>query len=152
MTSEEPLPDRCGAQCRDGGYCTQYPVQGMDRCRMHGGTQPTGQDSPNFEHGAYSDHMKLDLTESEREAFDELVESLEDPEKTLDAIRQLAAEALLKYKRSADQRFLREFRQLADTFNMAPNEDSVEITGDGGGPLDVVINEEVVETEFEDES
>ena len=130
MTSEEPQPERCAAQCRDGGYCTQYPVDGSERCRMHGGTQPTGVDSPNFEHGAYSKHMRSDLTEAEKEAFDELTESLEDPEQTLDAIRELAAEALLKYKRSADQRFLREFRQLADTFNLAPNQDRLEVEAD----------------------
>lgn len=39
MPSDEPLDDRCGAECRSGsGYCTQYPVNGSDRCRMHGGT------------------------------------------------------------------------------------------------------------------
>mgnify|MGYP000061893048 CR=1 FL=1 len=146
MTTDEPLPDRCGAECRDGGYCENYPVQGAERCRMHGGTQPTGADSPNFEHGAYSDHMQSDLTESEREAYEELVDALEDPDQALDAIRELAAEALLKYKRSADQRFLREFRQLADTFNLAPNEDVHELTGDGGGALDVSISREVVDS------
>ena len=152
MTSEKPLPDRCGAQCRDGGYCTQYPVQGSERCRMHGGSSLTGADNPAYKHGAYSKYMRSDLTEAEREAYDELVDALEDPDEALGAIRELAAEALLKYKRSADERFLREFRQLADTFNLAPNEDVHELTGDGGGPLEVVINEEVVETAFEDES
>lgn len=130
MTSNEPEPDRCGAKCRDGGYCTQYPVQGGERCRMHGGTQPTGTDSPNYKHGAYSKHLRSDLTDSERAAYEDLVDALEDPESTLDAIRELAAEALLKYKRSADERFLREFRQLADTFNLAPNADQVELEAD----------------------
>ena len=130
MTSDEPLPDRCGAECRDGGYCTQYPVDGAERCRMHGGTQPTGADSPNYKHGAYSKHLRSDLTEAEREAYGDLVEAFEDPDQTLDAIRELAAEVLLKYKRSADERFLREFRQLADTFNLAPNADQVELDAD----------------------
>lgn len=130
MTSEQPLPDRCGAECRDGGYCTQYPVQGRERCRMHGGASPTGEANPAYKHGAYSEHMRSDLTESELEAYEELVGALEDPDEALDAIRELAAEALLKYKRSADQRFLREFRQLADTFNLAPNADQVELDAD----------------------
>jgi hypothetical protein len=38
MPSDEPLPDRCGATCKQGGYCTQYPVTDAERCRMHGGT------------------------------------------------------------------------------------------------------------------
>lgn len=97
---------------------------------MHGGTQPTGRDSPNFKHGAYSKQLRADLTDAEQEAYGDLVAAFEDPEETLDAIRELAAEVLLKYKRSADQRFLREFRQLADTFNLAPNADQVELDAD----------------------
>lgn len=117
------------------GYCNSKAGAGTDhlgdgRCRWHGGTQPTGKDSPNYKHGAYSKHMRSDLTEPERAAYEELVDSLEDPEQTLDAIRELAAEALLKYKRSADERFLREFRQLADTFNLAPNEQRLEVEAD----------------------
>mgnify|MGYP006897005043 CR=1 FL=1 len=133
MTSDEPLPDRCGAQCRDNGYCENYPVDGAERCRMHGGTQPTGPDSPNYQHGAYTEHLVSDLTPDEQEAFEDLVGALEDPEEALATIRELAAEALMKYKRSGDQRFLREYRQLADTFNLAPNEETIEHTGDGGG-------------------
>lgn len=68
MTSEDPLPDRCGAECRDGGYCTQYPVEGSDRCRMHGGTQPKGMDSPNAVHGLRSDY----LNEEDLEIYDEV--------------------------------------------------------------------------------
>lgn len=105
---------------------------------MHGGTQPTGRDSPNYKHGAFSKHLRSDLTESERAAFDDLVDDLEDPEKSLDAIRRVAAEALMKYKRSADSRFLREFRQIADTFNLAPNEDRVELDADLGVRSEVV--------------
>jgi hypothetical protein len=43
MPSPEPLAGRCGAQTRDGGYCTQWPVGGCEygkRCRMHGGRLP----------------------------------------------------------------------------------------------------------------
>jgi DNA-binding phage protein len=68
MTSEEPLPDRCGAKCRDGGCCTQYPVDGSERCRMHGGTQPKGMDSPNAVHGLRSDYF----SEEDREIYEEV--------------------------------------------------------------------------------
>lgn len=32
----ESLPGRCNAKTRSGGYCTNWPVQGKKRCRMHG--------------------------------------------------------------------------------------------------------------------
>lgn len=68
MTSEEPLSDRCGAKCRDGGYCTQYPVDGSERCRMHGGTQPKGMDSPNAVHGLRSKY----LTDDDLEIYEQV--------------------------------------------------------------------------------
>jgi len=68
MASEKPLPDRCGAETRSGGYCENYPVDGSDRCRMHGGTQPKGMDSPNAVHGLRSDY----LSDDDREIYDEV--------------------------------------------------------------------------------
>lgn len=68
MTSDEPLPDRCGAECRGGGYCENYPVQGRDRCRMHGGTQPVGMDSPNAVHALRSDY----LNEEDQAIYDDV--------------------------------------------------------------------------------
>jgi len=35
-----PAQDRCGARTRDGGSCTQWPVKGTTRCKMHGGLAP----------------------------------------------------------------------------------------------------------------
>jgi len=68
MTSDEPRADRCAAQTRDGNYCESYPVTGSDRCRMHGGTQPTGMDSPNAVHGLRSPY----LSEGDLEIYDEV--------------------------------------------------------------------------------
>lgn len=31
---------RCGAKCRDGGTCTQRPMLGQTRCRLHGAKAP----------------------------------------------------------------------------------------------------------------
>ena len=45
---------RCGAKTKSGDPCKSKRVKGMTRCRMHGGTQPVGMDSPNFIHGRYS--------------------------------------------------------------------------------------------------
>jgi hypothetical protein len=141
MTSTEPLPDRCGAECRDGGYCENYPKGDGDRCRMHGhdGGAPEGQGNGNYDHGAFSEHWRSDLTDAEEQALDALVSHLEsiDDERSLAA--EVAAEALLKYKRSADSRFLREARQWFDDFNLLPNADELELSGADGGALEVVV-------------
>jgi hypothetical protein len=68
MASDEPLPDRCGAETRSGGYCENYPVDGSERCRMHGGTQPKGMDSPNAVHGLRSDY----LSEDDQEIYEQV--------------------------------------------------------------------------------
>jgi len=68
MTSNEPLPGRCGANCKDGGYCENHAVDGRDRCRMHGGTQPRGMESPNAVHCLRSDYF----SEKDREIYDEV--------------------------------------------------------------------------------
>lgn len=130
------MTDNCGRTNRNDEPC-QLPAgwgtdhNGEGACKFHGGNNPKGKDHPNYKHGAYSKYLKHDLTAAEKEAFDNLVDMLQDPEAALASIRELAAEALLKYKRSGDSRFLREYRQLADTFNFAPNEQEVEVTGDG---------------------
>lgn len=77
MPSDEPKPDRCGAQCRNGGYCTQYPVNGSERCRMHGGKgsgAPTGNGNA-ITHGARSDPTNLyrHLDDDARAWVDKLV-------------------------------------------------------------------------------
>lgn len=68
MASDEPLPDRCGAETRGGGYCENYPVDGAERCRMHGGTQPKGMDSPNAVHGLRSEY----LSDEDQEIYEEV--------------------------------------------------------------------------------
>src|SRR5215217_1596338 len=39
MSSSAVAP-ACGARTRDGGSCTQWPVKGTTRCKMHGGLAP----------------------------------------------------------------------------------------------------------------
>jgi hypothetical protein len=46
----------------------------------------------------------------------------------------------MKYKRSADDRFLREARQWFDKFNLMPSAEQLELSGEGGSPLEVVVN------------
>src|SRR2546430_3172663 len=35
--AESVPPGRCGAKTRGGGSCTQWPIRGTKRCRMHSG-------------------------------------------------------------------------------------------------------------------
>lgn len=140
----------CGATKRDGsgdecglpaGWGTDHVGEGP--CKLHGGAADNrGKKNGNYKHGAFSKYIRDDLTESEETALDEMTEAFDDPETALEVIREQAAEAWLKYKRSGDHRFLREYRQLASEFNLAPNEDQLEVSGEGGAPMQVTINRE----------
>lgn len=124
--------DGCPGTNRNGEPCGHPSGWGTDRddgpCKFHGGAADNrGEKNGNYKHGAYSKHLRSDLSDREREAMDDLVGDLEDEEASLDVVREMAAEAALKYKRCGDHRFLREFRQLVSEFNLAPNEDHVEL-------------------------
>lgn len=128
--------EKCGKTAKSTGEPCQRPAgwgtENTDGpCKFHGGASLKGKDSPNYKHGAYSKFLTHDLTPKEVEAFEDLVGQLDDPANALQTVKELAAEALIKYKRSGDSRFLREYRQLADTFNFAPNADELEVSGDG---------------------
>ena len=67
--------ERCGAQCRDGSECQNYPVEGSSRCRMHGGADGSGAPAGNqnaSRHGLYSDPANVldDLAENDPDAYD----------------------------------------------------------------------------------
>lgn len=140
------MTDKCTSKCKDGTTCNAYPVTGEDKCRMHLGTSSDGESHDGNDnaktHGAFSDHFRSDLTDDETNALEALVEHLEsiDDERTIAA--EIAAEALLKYKRSADSRFLREARQWFGDFNLLPNEDEINVGGTDGNPMNVIVNRE----------
>jgi hypothetical protein len=50
----------CGAKKRNGGKC-RAPAMANGRCRIHGGLQPKGVDSPNYKHGRYSRYLNQSL-------------------------------------------------------------------------------------------
>ncbi len=90
-------------------------------------------------HGAFKEHFRSDLTDAEREAIDALVAHLDDIDGPRAIAAESAAEALMKYKRSADSRFLREARQWFSEFNLIPNSDELNLGGTEGNPLNVVV-------------
>lgn len=75
------IDGRCGARARTPcarhgarlcaecppAFCSQYPVKGMRRCRMHGGKTPRGSASPHYKHGLRSRHLLAQLDAAARE-------------------------------------------------------------------------------------
>lgn len=41
----------CGARTRSGNPCQKPPLQGRNRCRLHGGLSPKGANHWNHKHG-----------------------------------------------------------------------------------------------------
>jgi len=71
--------EKCGAKCRDGTECQNYPVEGSDRCRMHGGTSGAPEDNQNArKHGMFSDRDKLymSLDEEDKSHVEDIAQSL----------------------------------------------------------------------------
>lgn len=52
---------KCGAKTRSGTPCKSPPVEGSNRCRMHGGKSLKGTQSPTYKHGLYSKYAGKEL-------------------------------------------------------------------------------------------
>jgi hypothetical protein len=60
----EPIEGKCNARLkgeRAGQLCTDDPMPGRTRCRLHGGMSLRAADHPNFRHGAASAGASLEL-------------------------------------------------------------------------------------------
>lgn len=133
--SDRTTPTDHGRERDEYEYCLLAAGWGTDSqfgaCRKHPykGSQ-IGKANPNYDHGAFSEHFRSDLTEGEKEALEDGVDRLSDPEGARELAIEMAAEAAIKYKRSGDTRFHREFRQLCETFNIAPGDElSIDVSG-----------------------
>jgi len=132
--SDKTTPTDHGRERDDVEYCLQRAGWGEDRsigpCSKHPVTgEQWGDSNPNYEHGAYSDHLRGGFSEREKDAYDDLVKAFDDQEQAQDVVKELAAEAVVKYKRSNDHRFLREVRQLLSEFNVADATDHLDVNG-----------------------
>jgi len=136
-----------GGTNRHGEPCENVAGWGTDfdtgKCRFHRGTSPDGKSHAGndhaTDHGAFKEHFRSDLTDAETEAIESLVAHLSDITGPRAIAAESAAEALMKYKRSADSRFLREARQWFGDFNLIPNGDELELSGSDSNPLEVVV-------------
>jgi len=149
------------------GYCQLTAGWGTDReegrCRKHGGSGGSGgsrdgsgapEDNTNAaEHAAYSDKF-LDgfVGQDGRERIEEGYDLAEDPQGAQDQARLMAQVALEKFRVSGDERFLRRYESICKTFNIPPDDvERHEHVGEGGGPIEVEVNETVVESDWEED-
>lgn len=135
--SDRTTPTEHGRERDDIPYCTLAAGWGVDdmsegTCRHHlGAVDNRGANNPNFKHGAFSEYLQDDLTEREREAIGDLVDRLDDPDEAGGVVRELVGDAVAKYKRSGDVRFLREIRQYLSDFNIAHAPEQLEVEHSG---------------------
>ena len=54
---------RCGGICKDGSKCTQFPIKGRKRCRMHNGNAKRGVEHHSYIHGGYSPYVPIPFLE-----------------------------------------------------------------------------------------
>ena len=145
----------CPGTNRQGEPCGHPEGWGTDNdtgpCKYHGGAGGTNDDGSSHEGndfaakaGAWADGFFEDfLTEQEQRRVREATEVLGSQAGAQEVGRHVASLALEQFRRTGDERFLRRFESICDKFSIAPA-DEVELSGEDGGPLDVVINREVV--------
>lgn len=129
------------------GYCGQPEGWGVEdttegRCKHHGGlnsgengqgAQPGNNNAAT--HGAYSESFLTDfLTEEEISRVEQAEELLGTSEGAQAIARTVAATALEQYRRAGDERFLRRYESICDTFGIAPA-DEVEVNGEISGQV-----------------
>lgn len=83
----------CGAKTRSGDPCKNTPVNGSNRCRMHGGKSLKGTDSPRYVHGLYSKYAGESLKEVLAELEDISTEELIQPEQEIRLMQALIMKA-----------------------------------------------------------
>lgn len=145
-SDKETCGDYGGMSKQTGEPCERVAGWGTEfeegKCSYHRGTNADGSSHEGNDfattHGAFKEHFRSDLEDDEKTAIDSLVAHLRNIEDERAVAAEVAAEALIKYKRSKDSRFLTEARQWFSEFNLLPNSDTMELTGDGGGGI--VIN------------
>lgn len=133
----EREPDEyCNARRTRGGtfigYCQRTSGWGTERdsgrCSSHGGSGGSSDEHEGNDwaatHGAYSDSFVQDfLTEEEIERVRQAEDLLEEPESAQALARTVAGITLEQFRRTGDERFLRRYESISDTFGIAPDDE-----------------------------
>lgn len=127
---------------------------------MHAGTSVGGDSHEGNDwaskHGAWSESFMSDfLTDAEQSRVEDAVEVLGTPEGAQEQARVAAVIALEQFRRTGDDRFMRRYESICDTFGIAPEEPpdtdvdvNVEVTGldaDEKSQLDAMLDRDVQE-------
>lgn len=136
-----PMSDNtksCPATNRNGDPCGHPAGWGTENdsgpCKFHGGAgggdgPPEGNTNA-AKHGAWSDSFVTDfLRDDEIERVRKAEDLLGEPETAQDVARTAAAIALEQFRRTGDDRFLRRYESICDTFGIAPA-DELEVSGE----------------------
>ena len=126
------MSQQCTATAKSTGERCQNPaINGGNVCYQHGGAAPQVQQKAQER----LDRMADEVTADVQEIIDDLVEMYEDA----DADDKLAIQSAIKSH----------WVTILDRTGHGPTEKR-EVTGDSGGPLEIAINETIVETPHEE--
>lgn len=144
----------CPGTNRQGEPCGHPEGWGTENdtgpCKHHGGAGGAGENHEGNDwaakHGAYSESFVTDfLTDAEQKRVDDLREVMGTPEGAQEDARLTAAILKEQWRRTGDERFVRRYESICDTFGIAPP-DELEVSGDGGGPVEFALTREVVDS------
>jgi hypothetical protein len=131
MANADPMddPDRCTATARStGDRCKNPAIPGSNVCRIHGGSADQVEKKAQERLDEMADSVTAELQDELAEAFDRLRNAEENDEYT---------------------KILREIRKLSmdilDRTDNGPSE-TTKVEGSDGGPLDVTVTREVVDS------
>jgi hypothetical protein len=113
------------------GYCKRTSGWGTDsesgRCSSHGGASsgaPEGNTNA-VDVGAWAeDFYEGFLTEAEKDRVHKSAEALGDESSAQKIAQHAASVCLEQFRRTGDERFLRRYESIMDTFNLAPDDES----------------------------
>lgn len=140
--------DICGRTAKSTGEpCTRPAGWGTDNddgaCKFHGGASPgapEGNDNAVTVAAWAEDFVTDFLHDDEIDRVKDLSELLEDPTHAQEVAARAAGLALEQFRRTGDQRFLQRYESICDKAGIFPDErKEVEMTGEGGGPLEVTV-------------
>lgn len=127
------MSQQCEATAKSTGErCQNYAIKGSNVCRVHGG----GAEQVKAKAQERLDRMADEVTADVAEIVDDL--------------KDLYDQADPDDKLAIQQAIQSHWRIILDRTGHGPTERR-EVTGSDGGPLEININEEVVETPYSDE-
>lgn len=149
MVSDTPTEGRCNYEYDTGGYCEAHPMDN-GRCFHHGGQHenggaPEGNDNAVTVAAWAEDFYEDFLTQAEQERVKKSAKILGDEAGAQEIGQHAASVCLEQFRRTGDERFMRRYESICDTFNLAPD-DELDLGVDPEGDLNLTIDFDNVDT------